>query len=75
MSNLLQRKSVLKVNEFLNNTNNDFKLIALEETARTASDAAKALKKETGSIIKSLIFKNPEKNEYYLCLVSGDKFL
>jgi len=75
MRNLLQRKSVIKVNEFLHKINNNFKLIVLDQTARTASDASKALNKETGSIIKSLLFKNPEQNEYYLCLVSGDRYL
>ena len=75
MSNLLKRKSVLKVKEFLKNIDNSFELIVLDETARTAEDAAKSLKKEVGAIVKSLLFKNIETNEYYLCLVSGDQYL
>ena len=75
MTNLLERKSVLKVKEFLKNIDDSLELIVLDETARTAEDAAKSLKKEVGSIVKSLLFKNIETNEYYLCLVSGDQYL
>ena len=75
MSNLLERKNVLKVKKFLKNIDDSFELIVLDETARTAEDAAKSLKKEVGAIVKSLLFKNIETNEYYLCLVSGDQYL
>ena len=75
MSNLLERKSVLKVKEFLVKNLPEIKLIQLEETARSAQDAAKSLKKEVGAIVKSLLFKNVETNEYYLCLVSGDQYI
>jgi len=75
MSNLLERKNVLKVKKFLKNINDNFELIVLDKTARTAEDAAKSLKKQVGAIVKSLIFKNIETNEYYLCLVSGDKYM
>ena len=75
MSNLLKRKNVLKVKKFLKNIDDSFELIVLDETARTAEDAAKSLKKEVGAIVKSLLFKNIETNEYYLCLVSGDQYL
>ena len=75
MTNLLERKSVLKVKEFLKNIDDSLELIVLDETARTAEDAAKSLKKEVGAIVKSLLFKNIETNEYYLCLVSGDQYL
>jgi len=74
MSNLLKRKSVLKVKEFLKNIDDSFELIILDETARTAEDAAKSLKKEVGAIVKSLIFKTND-NDFYLCLVSGDNFI
>ena len=75
MSNLLERKNVLKVKKFLKNIDDSIELIVLDETARTAEDAAKSLKKEVGAIVKSLLFKNIEINEYYLCLVSGDQYL
>ncbi len=73
MSKLLQRKSVLKVKEFLQYVDQSIELIELEETARTAVDAASSLNKEVGAIVKSLLFKTKETNNYYLCLVSGDK--
>ena len=74
MSKLLQRKSVLKVKEFLQYVDQSIELIELEETARTAIDAASSLNKEVGAIVKSLLFKTKETNNYYLCLVSGDKY-
>jgi len=75
MSNLLERKNVIKVKKFLNNFDEKIELIVLDETARTAKDAAKSLKREVGAIVKSLLFKNTEFNEFYLCLVSGDKYM
>ena len=75
MSNLLEKKNVLKVKKFLKNIDDSFKLIVLDETARTAEDAARSLKKEVGAIVKSLFFKNEETNEFYLCLVSGDQYI
>ena len=75
MTNLLEKKSVRIVKDFLNNIDDSLKLIVLDKTARTAEDAAKSLKKEVGAIVKSLLFKNIETNEYYLCLISGDQYL
>ena len=75
MSDLLKRNTVLKVKEFLLKNLPEIELIKLDETARSAQDAAKSLKKEVGAIVKSLLFKNLEKNEYYLCLVSGDQYM
>ena len=75
MSNLLEKKNVLKVKKFLKNIDDNFELIVLDETARTAEDAARSLKKEVGAIVKSLFFKNEETNEFYLCLVSGDQYI
>ena len=43
----------------------------MEQTARTANDAATALGCEVGAIVKSLLFKAGE--NFVLCLVSGDK--
>ena len=75
MSNLLERKNVLRVKNFLNNFDEKIELIVLDETARTSIDAAQSLKREVGAIVKSLLFKNTEFNEFYLCLVSGDKYM
>ena len=74
MSNLLERKSVIKVKEYLEYIDSSIKLIVLDETGRTAKDAANSLNKEVGSIVKSLLFKNIETKDFYLCLVSGDKY-
>ena len=75
MSDLLKRTAVLKVKEFLEKNLSDIELIQVEKTARSAQDAAKSLKKEVGAIVKSLLFKSVETNEYYLCLVSGDQYM
>lgn len=73
MSDLIERKSVIKVKNFLAKHDKSIELIVLEETARTAKDAASSLKQSVGSIVKSLLFKDIE-NNYHLCLISGDKF-
>ena len=73
MSDLVNRKSVVKVKNFLNSYNKNIKLIVLDESARTATDAANSLKTKVGSIVKSLLFKDSEKN-FHVCLVSGDKY-
>ena len=73
MSNLLKKKPVLKVQKYLKNIDDSIKIILLDETARTAKDAAISLNKDVGAIVKSLLFKSIEKNYFYLCLISGDK--
>ena len=73
MSDLINRKSVIKVKNCLQEYDKNIELIVLDETARTAKDAANSLNTEVGSIVKSLLFKDTEEN-YYLCLVSGDQF-
>ena len=68
---LLDKEPVKRVDKFLKNFNQSLEIIVLENSARTAEDAAKVLNCNVGAIIKSLLFKNGE--EYILCLVSGDK--
>ena len=75
MTNLLEKKNVLKVKNYLQKFDPSIKLIELNTTARTAQDAANSLKQEVGAIVKSLLFKNVETNEYYFCLVSGDQYI
>ncbi len=75
MTNLLDKKSVLRVKKFLDKNNLNIKLIVLKETAKTAIDAANSLGTEVGAIVKSLIFRNHEDSKYYLCLVSGDQYV
>ena len=74
MSNLLNRKSVTQVSDYLRSIDKNYNLIVLDETARTAKDAAKSLNKKVGAIIKSLLFKDLD-NNFHLCLVSGDKLV
>ena len=74
MSKLLERKSVVKVKEYLEYIDSSINVIVLDETARTAKDAASSLNKEVGAIVKSLLFKNKNTKNYYLCLISGDKY-
>ena len=74
MNDLINRKAVTKVKNYLNKFDENIELIVLDETARTAIDAANSLKTEVGSIVKSLLFKDHD-NNYYLCLVSGDKYV
>jgi len=73
MSDLINRKSVIKVKNFLQDYDKNIELIVLNETARTATDAAHSLNTEVGSIVKSLLFKDSE-NNFHLCLISGDKY-
>ena len=73
---LLLKKSVLKVKNYLNRFDLSISLINLDTTARTAQDAGSSLNVETGAIVKSLLFKSTNNNNcFYLCLVSGDKFV
>jgi prolyl-tRNA editing enzyme YbaK/EbsC (Cys-tRNA(Pro) deacylase) len=74
MNDLIKRKTVSKVKNYLNKFDQNIELIVLDETARTAINAANSLKTEVGSIVKSLLFKD-HNNNYYLCLVSGDKYV
>ena len=71
MENFLEKESVKKVSEFLKKFNSSLCVIVLEQTARTAKEAANALKCEVGAIVKSLVFK--AEDSFLLCLVAGDK--
>ena len=71
MENLLEKESVKRVSEFLKKFNSSLSVIILEQTARTAKDAANALKCEVGAIVKSLVFK--AEDSFLLCLIAGDK--
>jgi Cys-tRNA(Pro) deacylase len=68
---LLDKETVKRVEKFLKNFNQSLEVIILENSARTAKDAATALGCHVGAIIKSLLFKT--ENSFTLCLVAGDK--
>ena len=71
MNTILNKEPVLRAEKSLKQFNPDLKVIELEQTARTANDAATALGCKVGAIVKSLLFKAGD--SYVLCLVSGDK--
>ena len=73
MEDLLVKEPVKRVREFIKKFDNKLDVIVLNTTARTANNAANALNCKVGAIVKTLLFKNEESNEYYLCLISGDK--
>ena len=68
---LLNKEPVKRAEKALKEFDETLSVTELENTARTAVDAAKSLNCEVGAIVKSLLFKNGE--NYFLCLVSGDK--
>ena len=68
---LLNKEPVKRAEKALKEFDETLSVTELENTARTAVDAAKSLHCEVGAIVKSLLFKNGE--NYFLCLVSGDK--
>ncbi len=71
MNTILNKEAVLRAEKSLKQFNSDLKVIELEQTARTANDAATALGCKVGAIIKSLLFRAGD--GFVLCLVSGDK--
>ena len=71
MNSILNKEPVLRAEKSLKQFNPDLKVIVLEQSARTANDAATALGCKVGAIVKSLLFKAGD--SYFLCLVSGDK--
>ena len=68
---LLNKEPVKRAEKALKEFDETLSVSELENTARTAVDAAKSLNCEVGAIVKSLLFKNGD--NYFLCLVSGDK--
>ena len=65
------KESVKRVQELISKFDSKLKVIVLNTTARTAKDAATALKCEVGAIVKSLLFKADD--TFLICLVPGDK--
>ena len=68
---LLDKEPVKRVEKKLKEFDQSISVIILENTARTAKDAAESLNCEVGAIIKSLVFKAEE--TYVLSLIAGDK--
>ena len=68
---LLDKEAVKRAEKFLKNFDQSLEVIILENSARTAKDAAIALSCDVGAIVKSLLFKTED--SFILCLVAGDK--
>ena len=68
---LLDKEPVKRVQSILSNFDPEKKVVVLDNSARTALEAASSLGCEIGAIVKSLLFKT--ENSFTLCLVSGDK--
>ena len=69
--NLLDKEPVKRVEKFLKDFDQSLKVFVLENSAKTAEDAATALGCDAGAIVKSLLFKTED--SFILCLVAGDK--
>tara|TARA_B100001123_G_scaffold102304_1_gene118439 strand:- start:5624 stop:6130 length:507 start_codon:yes stop_codon:yes gene_type:complete len=71
----LDKKSVKKVISILQSNSHPMNVIELEETARSAVDAANSLDVEVGAIVKTLVFVIRSQNHEIsvIALVAGDK--
>ncbi|MSP10853.1 MAG: YbaK/EbsC family protein [Pelagibacteraceae bacterium] len=71
MNSIKTNETVKRVEVALKKFDKNLNIIFLEQSAKTALDAATALGCNVGAIVKSLLFRT-ELN-YILCLVAGDK--
>ena len=71
MEDLLNKKPVKRVQEFITQFDSKLKILTLDTTARTAKDAAESLGCEVGAIVKSLVFRADD--TFLICLIAGDK--
>ena len=71
MNPILEKKPVKRAEKSIKEFDPSLEIVCLEQTARTAQDAATALGCNVGAIVKSLLFSAG--NNFVLCLVSGDK--
>ena len=68
---LLNKEPVKRAEKCLKEFDQNLSVVELENSAKTALDAANSLNCEVGAIVKSLLIKI--ENDFLLCLVSGDK--
>ena len=71
MNPILDKEPVKRAEKSIKEFDPNLKIVCLEQTARTAQDAATALGCNVGAIVKSLLFSTGD--NFVLCLVSGDK--
>ena len=68
---LLDKEPVKRAKEALKDFDKLLSVIVLDDSARTAKDAALSLNCEVGAIVKSLLFRTED--AFILCLIAGDK--
>ena len=68
---LLNKEPVKRAEKCIKEFDENLSVVELENSAKTALDAANSLNCEVGAIVKSLLIKI--ENDFLLCLVSGDK--
>ena len=68
---LLDKESVKRAKKALKDFDKLLSVIVLDDSARTAKDAALSLNCEVGAIVKSLLFRTED--SFILCLIAGDK--
>ena len=71
MNSILDKEPVKRAEKSIKEFDSSLEIVCLEQTARTAQDAATALGCNVGAIVKSLLFSTGD--NFVLCLVSGDK--
>ena len=71
MNKILNKEPVKRAEKFIKDFDTNLSIVCLEQTAKTAQDAATALGCNVGAIVKSLLFNSGDK--FVLCLVAGDK--
>jgi Cys-tRNA(Pro) deacylase len=68
---LLDNEPVKRAEKSLKKFDQELNIIVLENSARTARDAAISLNCDVGAIVKSILFRT--EYSFILCLVAGDK--
>ena len=71
MNSILEKEPVKRAEKSIKEFDSSLNIVCLEQTARTAQDAATALGCSVGAIVKSLLFSAGD--NFVLCLASGDK--
>ena len=71
MEKLLDKEPVKRVEKFIKKFDTKLNILVLENTARTAKDAAKSLHCDVGAIVKSLLFRT--ESGFLICLIAGDR--
>ena len=71
MNKILNKEPVKRAEKFIKDFDTNLSIVCLEQTAKTAQDAATALGCNVGAIVKSLLFNSGDR--FVLCLVAGDK--